>query len=97
MVDLGEMVGSEMHKARPCVVISPDEMNRHVTTVIVTPLTTKRRKYPTRVDCQFDGKLGQVVLDQIRTLDGSRLTRCLGMVSATTQRSIRQVLVEMFS
>ncbi len=96
LIDLGATVGSEMRKFRPCVVVSPDEMNRHIATVIVAPLTTKRRKYPSRVDCHFDGKLGQVVLDQIRTLDKSRLTKCLGAVPVTTQKSIKQVLVQMF-
>jgi mRNA interferase MazF len=67
LVNLDPTVGSEIQKTRPCVVISPDEMNRHIATVIMAPMTTKSRQYPTRVPCQFQGKNGQIVLDQIRT------------------------------
>ena len=69
LVNLDPTVGSEIRKARPCLIISPDEMNRHIATVIVAPMTTKGRDYPTRVLCTFQGKEGQVVLDQIQTVD----------------------------
>ena len=73
LVIVDPTIGSEIQKTRPCVVISPDEMNCHIATVIVAPMTTKGRSYPTRVACTFQGKEGQVVLDQIRTVDKSRL------------------------
>ena len=67
LVNLDPTLGSEIQKTRPCLIISPDEMNDHITTVIVAPMTTKGRDYPTRINCQFEGKNGQIVLDQIRT------------------------------
>ncbi len=97
IVVLDPTVGSEIQKTRPCLIISPDEMNRHIATVIVAPMTTKGRSYPTRVACTFQGKEGQVVLDQIRTVDKSRLTRKLGQVYDETQREVLSVLDEMFS
>jgi mRNA interferase MazF len=97
IVVLDPTVGSEIQKTRPCLIISPDEMNRHIATVIVAPMTTKGRSYPTRVACTFQGKEGQVVLDQIRTVDKSRLTRKLGQVNDETQREVLSVLDEMFS
>lgn len=97
LVSLDPTVGSEIRKTRPCVVISPDEMNAHVATVIVAPMTTKGRPYPTRVPCQFEGKSGQVVLDQIRTVDKSRLARQLGALDEPTQRAVLDVLSEMFA
>jgi len=69
LVNLDPTVGSEIQKTRPCVVISPDEMNRNIATVIIAPMTTKGKMYPTRIVCQFQGKEGQIVLDQIRTVD----------------------------
>lgn len=75
LVNLDPTVGSEIQKTRPWVVISPDEMNRHMATVIVAPMTTQGRSYPTGVACQFQGKDGQIVLDQIRTVDKTRLVR----------------------
>ncbi len=75
LVNLDPTVGSEIQKMRPCVVISPDEMNRYIRTVIIAPMTTKGRPYPTRVECSFDGKEGQVVLDRIRAVDKARLVK----------------------
>lgn len=75
LVNLDPTVGSEIQKTRPCVVVSPDEMNRHIRTVIVAPMTTTHRQYPTRVACCFRGKDGQVVLDQLRTVDKERLVK----------------------
>lgn len=97
LVNLDPTVGSEIQKTRPCVVISPDEMNRYIATVIVAPMTTKGRSYPTRVSCEFDGKAGQIVLDQIRTVDKTRLIKKLGMVDTDTQRQLLAVLAEMFA
>lgn len=97
VVNLEPTVGSEIRKTRPCLVISPDEMNRHIGTVIVGPMTTQGRSYPTRVTCRFQGKEGQVVLDQIRTIDKTRLVRRIGRVSPSTQKAVLTVLAEMFA
>jgi mRNA interferase MazF len=97
LVNLDPTVGSEIKKTRPCLVISPDEMNRWIRTVIVAPMTTKGRAYPTRVACEFQGKQGQVVLDQIRTVDKARLVHKLGQVERATQQQVHAVLAEMFA
>lgn len=97
LIKLDPTTGSEIKKTRPCVIISPDEMNEHIATVIVAPMTTKGRAYPTRVPCRFRGKQGQVVLDQIRTVDKVRLTRRLGKIDKETQTNVLSVLGEMFS
>ncbi|HXW56373.1 MAG TPA: type II toxin-antitoxin system PemK/MazF family toxin [Candidatus Cybelea sp.] len=97
LVSLGPTQGSEMRKTRPCLVISPDEMNRHLRTVLIAPMTTVERPYPTRVSLTFHGKHGQVALDQIRAVDRQRLVRRIGKVSATTAQAVSTVLVEMFS
>jgi mRNA interferase MazF len=97
LVILDPTVGSEIQKTRPCVIISPDEMNRHIATVIVAPMTTKGRSYPTRVACTFQGEEGQVVLDQIRTVDKSRLARKIGRLKVESQHEVLSVLTEMFS
>jgi mRNA interferase MazF len=78
LIRLGPTEGREMRKARPCVVVSPDETNRHIGTVIVAPMTTKGRPYPTRVGIRFRRRAGQIVLDQIRTVDKSRLLQRWG-------------------
>ena len=96
LVSLDPTVGSEIQKSRPCLVISPNEMNRHINTVIVAPMTTQGRAYPTRVPCTFQGRQGQVVLDQIRTVDKSRLVTKLGRISRQTQRAVLAVLHDMF-
>jgi mRNA interferase MazF len=97
LVGLDPTIGSEIQKSRPCLIISPDEMNRHIKTVIIAPMTTQGRKYPTRVACEFQGKQGQVVLDQIRTVDKSRLIRKLGRIDSQTEMKVLSVLHEMFS
>jgi mRNA interferase MazF len=97
LINLNPTVGSEIQKTRPCLIISPDEMNNYIATVIVAPMTTQGRDYPSRVNCQFEGKAGQIVLDQIRTVDKSRLVKKLGKINATTQQKVLTVLVEMFS
>jgi len=78
LVNLDPTVGHEIKKTRPCLIISPDEMNRNISTLIVAPMTTKGRKYPTRVSCSFQNKRGQIILDQIRTIDKERLVKKLG-------------------
>ena len=97
LVNLDPTVGSEIKKTRPCLVVSPDEMNRHISTVIVAPMTTRGRDYPTRVPCRFQGKEGQVVLDQLRTVDKARLSKSLGRISALTQKRVLATLAEMFA
>ena len=97
LVNLDPTIGSEIKKTRPCLIISPDEMNRYISTVIVAPMTTKGRNYPTRIACRFRGKSGQIVLDQIRTTDKARFVRRLGRVSASSQRQVLEALAEMFS
>jgi len=96
LVELDPTRGSEIRKTRPCVVISPDELNHHLRTTIVAPLTTGGHPYPYRVTCRFAGKSGHIVLDQVRTVDHERLRKRLGVVSPATLRSVLQVLAEMF-
>ena len=97
LVNLDPTVGSEIRKARPCLIISPDEMNRHIATVIVAPMTTKGRDYPTRVHCRFQEKTGQVVLDQLRTVDKVRLVQKLGRIDKETQEEVLSLLAEIFA
>ena len=97
LVTLDPTQGIEIQKTRPCLVISPDEMNQHLQTVIVAPMTTVTRPYPTRVALRFQGKRGQVAVDQLRAVDRQRLVRKLGTVSASTARVVSATLLEMFS
>jgi mRNA interferase MazF len=97
LVNLDPTVGSEIRKTRPCVVISPDQMNEHLRTVMVAPMTTKGRPYPSRVPCTFQGKKGQVVLDQVRTVDAVRLVRRLGRLTSAQSKSVLAVLQAMFA
>ena len=97
LVNLDPTIGSEIKKTRPCLVVSPDEMNRHIATVIIAPMTTKGRNYPTRVSCKFEGKRGQVVLDQLRTVDKKRLVKKLGRIDKKTQQLVLSTLAEMFA
>ena len=97
LVVLDPTIGREIRKTRPCLVISPDEMNHNIRTTIVAPMTTKGCAYPTRVPCRFGGKSGQVVLDQIRTVDQSRLVKKLGSIDARTAQRVLDVLQKMFA
>ncbi|MFY9561183.1 MAG: type II toxin-antitoxin system PemK/MazF family toxin [Terriglobales bacterium] len=97
LVTLDPTQGAEIQKTRPCLVVSPDEMNRHLQTVIVAPMTTITKAYPTRVPVRFQGKRGQVALDQLRAIDRQRLVRKLGTVSASTAQAASATLLEMFS
>jgi mRNA interferase MazF len=97
LVNLDPTVGHEIQKTRPCLVVSPDEMNRHISRVIVAPMTTKGKTYPTRVFCSFQGKNGLIVLDQIRTIDKERLVKKLGGISNGTQTKVLNVLQELFA
>ena len=97
LVNLDPTIGHEIQKTRPCVVVSPNEMNRNIATVMIAPMTTKGRTYPTRVICQFQGKEGQIVLDQLRTVDKTRLVKKLGEISHGEQRIALATLAEMFA
>lgn len=97
LVRLDPTEGHEIKKTRPCLVISPDEMNQHISTVIVAPMTTKGRPYPTRVPVTFKRKVGQIVLDQLRTVDKHRLVKRVGKIDDATSRSVLALLGEMFA
>ena len=97
LISLDPTKGHEMKKTRPCVVISPDVMNRHISTVIIAPMTSKGRSYPSRISCTFQGVKGQVVLDQIRTVDKVRLVKRLGKLSPRTQNHVLNTLAELFA
>lgn len=97
LVALDPVRGAEIQKTRPCLVISPDEMNQHLRTVIVAPMSTVIRPYPTRVAVRFQGKRGQVALDQLRAVDRQRLVKMLGTVSAKTAQDASATLLEMFA
>lgn len=97
IVNLDPTLGYEIQKSRPCVIVSPDEMNRHIRTVIIAPMTTTQKNYPTRVNITFQEKGGQIVLDQIRTVDKSRLIQKIGTLPKKTTTQVLDVLLEMFS
>lgn len=97
LINLDPTIGSEIKKTRPCLIISPDEMNRHIRTVIVAPMTTAGKDYPTRIPCKFQGKKGQIVLDQIRTIDKSRLIKKLGAIDPQTQVDVISILQRLFA
>ena len=97
LVSLDLTTGSEIRKTRPCLVISPDELNRHLRTAIVAPMTTASRAYPWRVPCRFQRRAGYVALDQIRTVERERLTRRLGRLEADAVADALQTLQEMFA
>jgi mRNA interferase MazF len=97
LVNLDPTVGKEIKKTRPCLILSPDEANRHLDTVIAAPMTTVLRSYPTRVNCRFQGKKGQLVLEQIRAIDKARLVVKLGRLDKTACQNACALLQEMFS
>lgn len=97
LTELDPTVGYEIQKPRPCLVISPDEMNRHIRTVIIAPMTTRSRAYPTRVACSFDQRDAYIVLDQIRTVDQQRLIKRLGTIDRETQEAVLNALAELFA
>ncbi|MCH2449986.1 MAG: type II toxin-antitoxin system PemK/MazF family toxin [Gracilimonas sp.] len=97
LISLDPTKGSEIRKTRPCAIISPDEMNKHIRIVIIAPMTSTIKNYPTRVTTTFQGKKGQIVLDQIRTVDKSRLIKKIGSISSSAKEKILSVLQEMFA
>ena len=96
LVNLDPTIGSEIKKTRPCVIISPDEMNKYLRTIIIAPMTTKSKKYPTRVKIKHDEKIGWVVVDQIRTIDKQRIVDILGDLSKFEISELKSVIKETF-
>ncbi len=96
-VNLDPTIGGEIKKTRPCVIISPNEMNHNIATIIVAPITSKLRNSPSRVPCKVEGKQGQIVLDQIRTVDKIRLVKKIDTLNKNTQANVLAVLREMFA
>lgn len=96
LVRLDPAVGAEMRKTRPCVVVSPEEMHRNLYTVIIVPMTGTSTGFPSRVRSTFDGKAGELALDQIRAVDVSRLGKRLGRLDTATARKLADALVELF-
>lgn len=97
LVNLDPTIGKEIKKIRPCLIISPDESNKYLGTVIVAPMTTTIRNYPTRIECKFKRKKGQIALDQIRTLDKERLIKKLGNLETDICKIVCNRLIELFS
>ena len=95
LIALDPTVGHEIKKSRPCAVISPDEMNSHIATVIIAPMTTKSHAYPTRLSLTFRGKQGWVVLDQIRAVDKIRLIKKMGRLDGRSVQQVKSILREM--
>ena len=96
LVQLDPTIGSEIQKTRPCVIISPNEMNHHLRTITIAPLSTTSKKYPTRILVQHNNQIGWVVLDQIRTIDKARIIKKFGFLSETEIKSCKQVIREIF-
>ena len=96
LVNLESTIGSEIRKTRPCVIISPNEMNKHLRTVVIAPMTTSSKSYPTRVEIKHDKKIGWIVLDQIRTIDKKRIIRPLGRLSKPEIKEVKSIVMETF-
>jgi mRNA interferase MazF len=96
LVNLDPTMGSEIKKTRPCVVISPDEMNKHLRTVVIAPMTTTSKNYPTRVEIKHENKLGWIVLDQVRTIDKQRILKNLGRLSKPEIKEVKSILRETY-
>lgn len=96
LVNLDPTIGSEIKKTRPCVIISPNEMNKYLQTIVVAPMTTTSRKYPTRIEVKHDSKIGWIVIDQIRTIDKQRIVRTLGRLSKPEVKEVKSVMKETF-
>ena len=96
LVNLDPTIGSEIQKTRPCVIISPDEMNAHLRTMVVAPMTTKSKKYPSRIEVKHEGRIGWIVLDQVRTIDKLRIVKQIGQLSGPSIKEVKAILKEMF-
>lgn len=95
MVNLDPTIGHEIKKKRPCLIISPDEMNRNIQTIIIAPMTTKSHKYPTRISLSFRKKKGWIVLDQIRTIDKGRIIKKVGSINPDTIKEVKETIKTM--
>lgn len=95
LISLDPTIGHEIKKSRPCVIISPDEMNKYISTVIIAPMTSKSHSYPTRIPIKFMGKNGWIVLDQLRTVDKKRLIKKFGRLDQKTTDKIKSVIKQM--
>ena len=96
LVNLDPTIGSEIKKTRPCVIISPNEMNKHLQTIVVAPMTTTLRKYPTRIEVKHESKMGWIVIDQIRTIDIQRIVKTLGRLSKPEVKEVKSIMKETF-
>jgi mRNA interferase MazF len=96
LVNLDPTLGGEMKKTRPCVVLSPDEMNKHLRTIVIAPMTTTSRNYPTRVEIKHESKIGWIVLDQVRTIDRVRILKTLGKLSKPEIKEVKAILKETY-
>ena len=96
LVNLDPTVGSEIQKTRPCVIVSPNEMNKYLNTIVIAPMTSSVKKYPTRISVNHDGKKGMIVIDQIRTVDKKRIIKVLGKLNKTEIKSTKEVIKETF-
>jgi mRNA interferase MazF len=95
LVNLDPTIGSEIKKTRPCVIISPDEMNKHLNTVIIAPMTSQSKKYPTRIEVKHDNKIGWIVLDQIRTIDKQRIVKTLDKLTDSEIEQVKMTIKEL--
>ncbi len=96
LVNLDPTLGSEIQKTRPCVIVSPNEMNMHLNTIVICPMTTNTKEYPTRVPVTQDGKRGMIIIDQIRTIDKSRVSKLFGKLNKTEIKRCKEVIKETF-
>ncbi len=96
LIKLDPTQGSEIKKTRPCIIISPNEMNKYLDTIVIAPLTSSIRNYPTRVTINFQNRIGQIVVDQIRTVDKSRLVKKLGSLNRTSIQQVKSVIKQAF-
>ncbi len=96
LVNLDPTLGSEIQKTRPCVIVSPNEMNKHLKTVVICPMTTNTKEYPTRVPVNHDGKKGMIIIDQIRTIDKSRIQKVFGKLNKTEIKRCKEVIKETY-
>ncbi len=96
LVNLNPTIGSEINKTRPCIIISPNEMNKHLRTIIIAPMATSSKNYPTRIEIKHNGKIGRIVIDQIRTIDKKRIIKILGRMTKPEIKEVKLVIKETF-
>lgn len=96
VVNLDPTVGSEIKKKRPCLIVSPNEMNKHLSIVVICPITSQSKNYPTRISIELDGQTNWVVIDQIRTIDKSRVTKMIGHLEEKTIEQVKRIIKETY-